>query len=131
MTEYGATCLYLWLAIHSTGTLQQVFQELIEDEVNHLTKFWGFGLWLFPANHIQYLARNFKQLLPRKSQGSLLRTYRRMMGVLQWKYWQVKHRAELVYVFLLVIHSLWIWHQTLTHENLDRLFGNVNGNEIR
>ena len=41
-------CLYLWLMSHTTGTLQQVRGELLQDEINHLTKFWGMGMWLYP-----------------------------------------------------------------------------------
>lgn len=59
MTEYGATCLYLWLMAHTTGALQQVFAELVQDEINHMTKFWGFGVWLFPES---YLTRIYRSL---------------------------------------------------------------------
>ena len=47
-TEYGATCLYAWMMAHTTGQLQAVLEELLKDEVNHMTKFWGFGLWAYP-----------------------------------------------------------------------------------
>ena len=47
-TEYGATCLYLWIMAHSHGPLGEVLAELTRDEVNHMTKFWGFGRWAYP-----------------------------------------------------------------------------------
>ena len=47
-TEYSAVCLYIWLMSHATGTTQQVLAELLQDEVNHLTRFWGMGMWLYP-----------------------------------------------------------------------------------
>ncbi|MEL6816536.1 MAG: ferritin-like domain-containing protein [Cyanobacteria bacterium J06598_3] len=52
-TEYGATCLYLWMMAHTTGELQQVLQELLMDEVNHMTKFWGFGCWAYPEASVK------------------------------------------------------------------------------
>ncbi|AFY69343.1 hypothetical protein Pse7367_1045 [Thalassoporum mexicanum PCC 7367] len=51
-TEYGATCLYLWLMAHSTGALRDLMVELFRDEVNHMTKFLGFGLWAFPGSRV-------------------------------------------------------------------------------
>ncbi|MGB3138637.1 MAG: hypothetical protein WBB18_17640 [Nodosilinea sp.] len=42
-TEYGAACLYLWMMAYTTGPLQAALRELLIDEVNHMTKFWGFG----------------------------------------------------------------------------------------
>ena len=32
----------------TTGALQQVLRELLIDEINHMTKFWGFGCWAYP-----------------------------------------------------------------------------------
>ena len=78
-TEYSATCLYLWLMAHTTGPLQQVFLELVKDEVNHMTKFWGFGVWLFPKGNGAKLIRRVirSQLLsvfPRLSRQSASET---------------------------------------------------------
>jgi hypothetical protein len=124
LTEYGATCLYLWLMGHSTGMLRQVLGELVTDEVNHLTKFWGFGVWLYPQPHGSRFVYSCQQLLSHRSHGnSLLKTYRRMMSVLHWDEWNWQHRREIVYTFYLVMHRLLIWHQTLTIENLEYFFG--------
>ncbi|MBW4490204.1 MAG: ferritin-like domain-containing protein [Trichocoleus desertorum ATA4-8-CV12] len=54
-TEYGATCLYLWLMAHTTGPLQAVLEELTQDEINHMTKFWGFGVWAFPESSLPHI----------------------------------------------------------------------------
>jgi hypothetical protein len=56
-TEYGATCLYIWLMAHTTGALQDVLEELAQDEVNHMTKFWGFGVWAFPDTGLMRIGR--------------------------------------------------------------------------
>ena len=73
-TEYGAACLYLWLMSHTTGTIQQILAELLKDEVNHLAKFWGMGMWLYPhgAKHlIQYLLSQIHTILPISCEVSL------------------------------------------------------------
>nr|ADO19036.1 hypothetical protein Nfla_2902 [Nostoc flagelliforme str. Sunitezuoqi] len=56
-TEYGATCLYIWLMAHTTGALQDVLEELAQDEINHMTKFWGFGVWAFPDTGLMRIGR--------------------------------------------------------------------------
>ncbi len=119
-TEYGATCLYLWLMGHSKGTLRQLLGELVRDEVNHLTKFWGFGVWLYPQPHGQRLRYSCQQLLPGRSSGhSLFKTYRRMMSVLHWQEWNWQHRREIIYTFYLVMQRLLDWHQTLNPTELN------------
>jgi hypothetical protein len=123
LTEYGATCLYLWLMGHSTGTLQQALSELCIDEVNHLTKFWGFGVWLYPQPQGYRFIHNCRQLLPHQSQGNLLKTYRRMMSVLHWDEWNWQHRSSLIYTFYLVLKRLLAWHHRLTPADLNQLFG--------
>ena len=52
-TEWGATSVYLWLMAHSTGALQQALAQPLQDEVNHLAKFWGFvgGRSMAPISH--------------------------------------------------------------------------------
>ena len=123
-TEYGATCLYLWLMGHSKGTLRQILGELVCDEVNHLIKFWGFGIWLYPCPKGYRFLRGCQQLLPRRSSGNnLLTTYRRMMSVLQWQDWTWQHRWQIVTTFLLVMQQLLAWHYALKLTDLNQFFG--------
>jgi hypothetical protein len=124
LTEYGATCLYLWLMGHSTGMLRQTLGELLLDEVNHLTKFWGFGVWLYPQPQGCRFIYSCQQLLPHQSHGnSLLKTYRRMMSVLHWNEWNWQHRIEIIQTFYLVMKLLLVWHKSLNSADLNRLFG--------
>jgi hypothetical protein len=124
LTEYGATCLYLWLMGHSTGMLRQALGELVQDEVNHLTKFWGFGVWLYPQPQGCRFIYSCQQLFPYQSPGnSLLKTYRRMMSVLHWNEWKWQHRNEIIQTFYLVMKILLVWHKSLNSTDLDRLFG--------
>ena len=123
LTEYGATCLYLWLMGHSTGTLQQVLGELVRDEVNHLTKFWGFGVWLYPQPLGSRFIYSCQQLLPHRRRGNnLLKTYQRMMAVLHCDRWTWQHRREIIYTFYLVMKYLLTWHKNLSSANLEDLF---------
>lgn len=122
-TEYGATCLYLWLMGHSTGTLQQVLGELVRDEVNHLIKFWGFGVWLYPYPKGQRFIHGCRQLLPRSTGNNFFKTYRQMMAVMHWNEWKFIQRYELIFTFYLTLQRLLAWHHSLTRTELDRLFG--------
>ncbi|NET48462.1 MAG: ferritin-like domain-containing protein [Merismopedia sp. SIO2A8] len=142
-TEYSATCLYLWLMAHSTGPLQQVFSELAKDEINHMTKFWGFGVWLFPEENRGEMVRRVirTQLLrvcpgpwhlspdmetndnDRRFMPRMLHTLQRMRNELAWSHWSWFHRLEFVYTFLRVMSRLKTWNQTLTSDTLCQLFG--------
>ncbi|RZM82315.1 hypothetical protein [Leptolyngbya iicbica] len=127
-TEYGATCLYIWMMAHSTGALQAVLAELLIDEINHMTKFWGFGMWAYPDSSLVKIGHTLGQAMVRKlsdrtTQGSLLHTLRRMMHELAWQQWSPSHRLALLYTFDQVIKALWDWNRTLTPAHLDSLFG--------
>lgn len=127
-TEYGATCLYLWLMAHTTGTLQDVLEELLLDEINHMTKFWGFGVWLYPDTG---LVRIGKTLMKTRHQNyarnNLLRTLKRMMGTLKWDAWSLSNKTSLIFTFIYVMRCLWVWNDSLTPEYLQDLFGECGG----
>ena len=127
VTEYGAVCLYLWLMSHTTGTTQQVLSELLQDEINHLTKFWGVGMWLYPNGAeqlIRYLLDQIHTILPvsyesaRESRTNIKSTFGHMMSVLNWQSWSVLHRGELIYTFMWILKQMWQWSGQLTPEYL-------------
>ena len=130
VTEYSAVCLYLWLMAHTTGPLQQVLAELVQDEVNHMTKFWGFGLWLFPESALTRMGHILNHLnlwplqpTPHPTAHQLMPTIRRMMDVLDWRAWPLTHKAELITTFIQVFHRLCCWSNRLTPTDLNNLFG--------
>jgi hypothetical protein len=148
VTEYGAACLYLWLMSHTTGTVQQVLGELLQDEINHLAKFWGMGMWLYPDGAeqlIRYLLSQIHTILPVfykstiKSPGNIKSTFQRMMSVLNWQSWSVSDRGELIYTFIWTLKRMWQWSGQLTPEYLhsccatseffENNFGNNNAEE--
>ncbi len=129
-TEYGATCLYLWLIGHSTGTLQQVLVEMLRDEINHLTKFWSFGIWWYPSAPGLRFLRGCRYLLPsRAANGNLLKTYQRMLSVLHWQQWTWQQRWQIFATFYLVMQRLLAWHHRQTSADLDLIFGDRSINK--
>lgn len=132
ITEYGAACLYLWLMAHTTGTTQQVLGELLQDEINHLTKFWGMGMWLYPNGGeqlISYLLSQINTILPVsyeskiKSSANIQSTLQHMMSVLNWQSWSVLHQGELIYTFIWILKRIWHWSGQLTPEYLHSCCG--------
>lgn len=141
ITEYGAVCLYLWLMSHTTGATQQVLGELLQDEINHLTKLWGMGMWLYPDSTeqlIRYLLSQIHTILPVFYKSSTITpaniksTFQRMMSVLNWQSWSVLERGELIYTFMWILKRMWHWSGQLTPEYLHlccstpKFFGNNN-----
>ena len=126
-TEYGATCLYLWLMAHTTGALRMVLEELVQDEVNHMTKFWGFGAWAYPETSLlklgHTLLKTTKQPTYRRDRSSLIGTLHRMTGVLHWQEWTWTNRATFAYTCTIILQRLWGWSNSLAPEYLEGLFG--------
>ncbi|BAY65319.1 hypothetical protein NIES22_54240 [Calothrix brevissima NIES-22] len=121
-TEYGATCLYLWLMAHTTDALADVLEELTKDEINHMTKFWGFGVWAFPNTSLIRVGTTLIKTCSQTYQrNNLIRTLRRMMATLNWDAWTFTNKATLLYTFTYAIHRLWKWHNSLTPEYLNNL----------
>jgi hypothetical protein len=124
-TEYGATSLYLWLAAHSTGPLQQVFVELMIDEINHLAKYWGFGCWAFPETGLPYIGQTLLSTLAMSGngQGSLIRTLNRLRRVLHWTDWSLSNQLTMMFTLSRILRRLSQWSTNLTPDYLQDLFG--------
>lgn len=127
-TEYGATCLYLWLMAHTTGTIQAVLEELLQDEINHMTKFWGFGVWAYPETSLMRVGQTLLQTAKGKvrysrDRSSLLGTLHRMTQVLAWQSWTWTNRATFIYTCARSLHRISQWNTDLTPDYLQTLFG--------
>ncbi|WP_036485903.1 hypothetical protein [Myxosarcina sp. GI1] len=122
ITEYGAVCLYLWLMARTTGTIQQVLAELLQDEINHMTKFWGVGLWLYPNANSQLIGHIFSQiaslLQPADKNSNLVATFHRLMSVLDWQSWSSLCKIETIYTFVWILQRMSQWSSSLTPEYL-------------
>lgn len=125
-TEYGATCLYLWMMAHTTGALQQVLQELLIDEVNHMTKFWGFGCWLYPEASVSktgwmLLKSSGGRLGYRRDRSHLFGTLHRMSKTLAWSDWSWANRRTFVLTCWQVLRQMQVWLKTLKRQELENL----------
>jgi hypothetical protein len=136
-TEYGATCLYLWLVAHSTGTLQQALVEILLDEINHMTKFLGFGIWAFPRQGdrlkntlTKILTKQNKSinLSPNRPLRALFHTFGYVMDLVDWQTWHPMSKLELTYTFIQVLWRLWHWGNSLSVEYLQQLLGTPPSN---
>jgi hypothetical protein len=128
LTEFGATCLYLWMMAHSKGTLQLILEELVLDEINHMTKFWGFGVWAYPETSFIHASFSLLKSMQGKmkysrDRRSLIGTLERMTGVLGWSNWSWQNRATFLFTCTSALHQLWYWNNTLTRNYLEDLFG--------
>lgn len=118
-TEWGAVSVYLWLMAHSTGALQQAIAQPLQDEVNHLAKFWGFSRWAFASSYYGQVKGSTKNLV------SLLKHHRGERtegGNLAGKATAVDG-IELAFVFSRVIVRLRGWNRELSDTLLNHLFG--------
>lgn len=123
-TEYGATCLYIWMMAHTTGKLHDVLEQLAIDEINHMTKFWGFGVWVYPNTSLLRVISIFiKTRRQSEVRNNLFRTLTRMMKTLKWEAWTLNNRITLILVFIYTILRLIKWNNTLTPQYLNELFG--------
>jgi hypothetical protein len=123
-TEYGATCLYIWMMAHTTGALQDVLEELAQDEINHMAKYWGFGVWAFPDTSPIKIGRTlFKTRSKDYKRNSLFRTLKRMMETLNWDCWSLNNKITLMFTFAYAMHRISNWSNSLTSDYLQNLFG--------
>jgi hypothetical protein len=126
-TEYGATCLYLWLAAHTVGSLRAVLEELLIDEINHMTKFWGYGLWAYPAisdlKVVQTLICKALKKVWSKESSSLLHTLRRMAQVLHWESWSFRNKVTFLWTCALTLKQMSHWSRRLSPTYLQKLLG--------
>ncbi|XGW00960.1 MAG: hypothetical protein ACAF41_34760 (plasmid) [Leptolyngbya sp. BL-A-14] len=122
-TEWSAVAVYLWLMAHSTGELQRAIAQPLQDEVNHLAKFWGFSRWAFADSYYQQVkgsTANLAALLKhhrseRTYSGDLVSKTRRLNNAI--------YAIELAAAFVRVMARLRRWDRELSNSYLRHLFG--------
>ncbi|MEO0378061.1 MAG: hypothetical protein AAF329_26385 [Cyanobacteria bacterium P01_A01_bin.17] len=122
-SEWSAISLYLWLMAHSTGALQQAISQILQDEVNHLAKFWGFSRWAFGRSfQKQFLAstHTIAQLFRHHAQE---RTHGTQVAKTNQRIHQLTESIELVFTFLRVMVRIRHWDTELSPSYLKHLFG--------
>jgi len=122
-TEWAATSVYLWLMAHSTGALQQAIAQPLQDEINHLAKFWGFCRWAFAETYVRQFKGSTRYLISiakhheheRSQANDLLRKTHRLE--------ELPHAIELAFTFTRIMVRLRVWNQELSDSFLKHLFG--------
>ncbi len=125
-TEWSATSLYIWLMAHSTGELQQVIAQPLQDEINHLAKFWGFGYWAFGDAYFIRLYGTAKHLISLAKHNKKERTQSEDM----FKFVSPFHAVELAFTFTRIMVQLGKWNKTLHSSYLSHLFDNQQKYQI-
>jgi hypothetical protein len=124
-TEWGATAVYLWLMAHSTGALQQAIAQPLQDEINHLAKFWGFSRWAFGATYSEQLQGSTRNLLALAKHHQGERTHGEELLNSSRSVDELSNAIELAFSLMRVMVRLRSWNQELSHSFLKHLFGEV------
>ena len=118
-TEWSAVSLYLWLMTHSTGALQQALAQPLQDEVNHLAKFWGMTRWGF-ADHTPHrivaMTAQLSNMFGHHEGDRSTSTDILQLG-------NFSYGIELSYTYTRVLRQLCKWNAHLQPELLQALFG--------
>jgi hypothetical protein len=121
-TEWGATSVYLWLMAHSTGALQQAIAQPLQDEVNHLAKFWGFSRWAFGESFLGQLKDSSQNLIVLLKHHQGERSQGNEFGrnlIME----ELPHAIELAFTFARVMVRLRSWNKELSYSFLRCLLG--------
>lgn len=118
-SEWSAVSIYIWLMSHSTGALQMAIAQPLQDEVNHLAKFWGITRW------------GFGDAVFRRVIGSIYRLIRllnhhqkeRTSGQDIIKFSHLKYGIEIGYSLMKVMTQMCRWNYHLKADALNQVFG--------
>jgi hypothetical protein len=122
-TEWSAIAVYLWLMAHSTGELQLAIAQLLQDEVNHLAKFWGFSRWAFGQKALHQLLSSMGNItgLIKHHRGD--RTHGEEMLTVTQVAQYLPQTVELGFTFTRIMARLTTWDHELTVSYQRLLFG--------
>ena len=122
-TEWGASAVYLWLMAHFTGALQQAIAQPLQDEVNHLAKFWGFSRWAFGASYGKQLQGSTRNLFSLAKHHQEERTQGNELLHSGHSTKELAHAIELNFSLMRVMVRLRNWNLELSPSYLRHLFG--------
>jgi hypothetical protein len=122
-TEWSAIAVYLWLMAHSTGELQQAIAQLLQDEVNHLAKFWGFSRWAFGSSSMKQFGAAVRDILALVKHHKSDRTNGKEMLSLGQVVGQLPKLVEIGFTFVRVMIQIHAWDKELSYSYLKHLFG--------
>ncbi|HEY9908833.1 MAG TPA: ferritin-like domain-containing protein [Thermosynechococcaceae cyanobacterium] len=122
-TEWGAVSVYLWLMAHATGELQQAIAQPLQDEINHLAKFWGFSRWAFADSYLHQLQGSTRNILALLKHHKTDRTHGNDLLGHTHRLHNTVLAAEITFTLLRVMVRLRLWNRELSHSYLKHLFG--------
>lgn len=118
VNKWNAISIYIWLMAHSTGELQQLIVQPLQNEINYLVKFWAISYWAFSdsfISHLQKRTQNLTDLIQREE-----RHEKQQDEVLEINC--ALHFVEVTFTFTSVMIQLYQWHKTLEDIYLENLF---------
>lgn len=124
-TEWGAVSAYLWLMAHSTGELQFAISQPLQDEVNHLAKFWGFSQWVFANSYLSQVKGSAQQLMRLLQHHQAERTHSNDLFRQTQHIGDVIHIAELAFTFTRVMVRIRAWNAELSPRVLRNILGDL------
>ncbi len=122
-TEWSAIAVYLWLMAHSTGALQNAIAQLLQDEVNHLAKFWGFSRWAFSGSFATRFQKSAGHILALAHHHKGDRSHGNEILSLPTLIQKAPFAVELGFAFLRVMVWVRSWDKELSRSFLQHLFG--------
>jgi hypothetical protein len=122
-TEWGAITTYLWLMAHSTGALQQAIAQPLQDEVNHLAKFWGFSRWAFSVPYWQQCNDVSTYLFGLLRHQRSERTYGRDIAQKTVTLGELIHGVEIAFILTRIMVRIRSWQPELSDSFLHHLLG--------
>jgi hypothetical protein len=108
---------------HSTGALQQAIAQPLQDEVNHLAKFWGFSRWAFAVPFWQQCNDVSKYLFSIIRYQKQERTHGQDLVQKSIATDELVHGIEVIFVFTRIIVRFREWQPELSNSFLHHLLG--------
>ncbi len=118
-TEWSAASTYLWLMSHSTGALQMAIAQPLQDEVNHLAKFWGITRWGFNDSIFQQVIDSISRLIRLLNHHQQERSFGRNI----FNFSHLKHGIEIGYTLMRVMIQMCRWNYHIKTDALNQVFG--------
>lgn len=128
-TEWGAVSVYLWLMAHATGELQLAIAQPLQDEVNHLAKFWGFSQWAFANSYLSQFTGSALNLMHLLQHHQAERTHGNDLFRQTQHIGEVVHVVELAFTFTRVMVRLRAWNAELSPSFLRYILGSLPKSE--
>ncbi len=121
-TEWSAASVYIWLMAHSTGALQNAIAQPLQDEVNHLAKFWGFSRWVFEDSFLDQFQGSTQELISLFKHHGQERSTAETLSSQTQQLSNLPFAIELSFTFLRVMVRLRDWNRQLSQPYLQYLF---------